>query len=82
MGTGAPCDPNPPAGGATSQEAGGNIDRLLALIEKYRAEPGDYDERASAVIDPMIAERRLELGEGVVTGDRHARARASSLARS
>lgn len=40
---------------------GGNIDALLALVAKWQAEPGDYDERAAQVIDPLIAERRIEL---------------------
>ncbi|XYI02068.1 helicase-related protein [Sorangium sp. So ce1128] len=42
-------------------EEKGNIDKLLALIAKWQAEPGDYDERAAAVIDPLIAERRIAL---------------------
>lgn len=48
---------------APKPEDEGNIGKLLALIKKWQAEPGDYDERAAAVIDPLIAERRVELHE-------------------
>ena len=51
----------PKAAESASAPGGGNIHKLLALIEKWQAEPGDYDERAAAAIDPTIAERRLAL---------------------
>lgn len=51
----------PSASEAIPEESGGDLDRLLALIEKWQAEPGDYDERAAGVIDAAVTERRLAL---------------------
>lgn len=52
---------------ATAEEStptganGGNLARVLRLIEKWQAEPGDYDEQVAAVLGDTIDERREEL---------------------
>lgn len=45
-----------------AEHVDGNVEALLALIEEWKSEPGDYDERVGPELDRLLAEDPVRMG--------------------